>query len=247
MKKFLLAASMLTALALPAKADAVNNLTFGALPNPVPQSASDPCVICATTQAHNPTIAGVLFGYNNFNSQGNDDSFNLFSSQITGAFANNDNTTVTPYTRGFLRSFLELPTINDFNLTFGIAVDINTAHNNEHLNFFQLIDLDAAAGSRIVFDLRNRDMPVIDNGNGKADYLISGFDLSGIPDGHRLLFRADWSGASDGGESFYIVPQVSAVPSPIVGAGIPGLVAACGGMFGLNFWRRRRNGGALPA
>ena len=39
----------------------------------VPQSASDPCIICATTQAHNP----VGFGYNNFNSTGNDSSFNL--------------------------------------------------------------------------------------------------------------------------------------------------------------------------
>jgi hypothetical protein len=37
-----------------------------------------------------------------------------------------------------------------------------------------------------------------------------------------------------------------AVPGPIAGAGIPGIIAACGGMFGLNFWRRRRNG-SLPA
>jgi hypothetical protein len=36
------------------------------------------------------------------------------------------------------------------------------------------------------------------------------------------------------------------VPGPVVGAGIPGLLAACGGMFGLNFWRRRRNG-SVPA
>jgi len=32
------------------------------------------------------------------------------------------------------------------------------------------------------------------------------------------------------------------VPGPIVGAGIPGLLTACFGMFGLNRWRRRRNG-----
>ena len=36
-----------------------------------------------------------------------------------------------------------------------------------------------------------------------------------------------------------------AVPGPVVGAGLPGLAAM--GMFGLNFWRRRRNGGSLPA
>jgi hypothetical protein len=37
------------------------------------------------------------------------------------------------------------------------------------------------------------------------------------------------------------------VPGPIAGAGIPGLVAALGGIFGLNFYRRRRNNSHLPA
>jgi hypothetical protein len=81
-------------------------------------------------------------------------------------------------------------------------------------------------------------MPVVDNGNGKADYLLTGFDLSSVNIGDRLLFRAAFHGASDGGESFYIVPQLQAVPGPIVGAGIPGIVAACAMLFGLA--RRRR-------
>src|SRR6185436_777391 len=104
MKRLTLAAVLLacTALATPASADAVNNLSIGILPaaNVVPQSSSDPCIICATTQAHNP----VGFGYNNFDSTGNDVSFNLFSSNITGSFGNNDQTTVTPYTSGQLRT-----------------------------------------------------------------------------------------------------------------------------------------------
>jgi hypothetical protein len=46
--------------------------------------------------------------------------------------------------------------------------------------------------------------------------------------------------STDGAESF--LAFVAPVPGPIVGAGIPGLLAACCGMFGLNRWRKRRNG-----
>jgi hypothetical protein len=52
--------------------------------------------------------------------------------------------------------------------------------------------------------------------------------------------------AFDGAESFLGFNQV-AVPGPIVGAGLPGLISACFGMIGLRTWRRRRNGGNLPA
>jgi hypothetical protein len=48
--------------------------------------------------------------------------------------------------------------------------------------------------------------------------------------------------STDGPESFL---AFNAVPGPVVGAGIPGLMAL--GMFGLHFWRRRRNGAHLPA
>jgi hypothetical protein len=48
--------------------------------------------------------------------------------------------------------------------------------------------------------------------------------------------------STDGAETFL---AFNAVPGPVVGAGIPGLMAL--GMFGLHFWRRRRNGAHLPA
>ena len=234
MKKLLLAATMLTALASGAHADAVNNLSIGIIPDPdvVPQSASAPCLICATTQAHNP----VGFGYNNFDSTGNTSSFNLFSTNITGTLGNG--VEGTPYTSGQLRTFLQ--SVGDFSLSFAVAVDINTTGaNSEFLELFQLINLDAAPGSRVIFDIRNVAMPGINNGNGAADYLITGFDLSSVNVGDRLLFRAQWSGAVDGGESFYLVPILSQVPGPVVGSLLPTAMAGLG-LLGFSYWRRRR-------
>jgi hypothetical protein len=43
-----------------------------------PQSVSDPRIICATNQAHNP----VGFGYNNFTETGNISSYNMFSDAL---------------------------------------------------------------------------------------------------------------------------------------------------------------------
>jgi len=62
MNRLLLAAVLLagTALIAPASAAVLNNLSINVLADDqvVPQSSSAPCIICATTQAHNPTGFG---------------------------------------------------------------------------------------------------------------------------------------------------------------------------------------------
>lgn len=238
MNKLLLAAVLLAGTALVAPASAAT-LTVNALADAdvVPQSSSAPCIICATTQAHNP----VGFGYNNFNSTGNDSSFNLFSSNITGSFANGDDLTVTPYTGSQLSNFLT--SLGDLNLTFGVAIDVNsTVAKSEVLTQFRLIDLDQAGdgplGSLVLFSILNPvPLPDIRNGNGSADYLISGFNLSGLANlGDRLLFQASWEHAVDGGESFYIVPILTAVPIP---AALPLFMAGLAGLGALG-WRSRK-------
>jgi hypothetical protein len=220
--------STATALALTAPASAATlSITALADDQVVPQSASAPCIICATTQAHQPIVDGSLFGYNNFNSTGNLASFNLFSSSTTGSFG--DGVQGTFYSGLQLRDLVTQ--IGDPNLTFGVAVDVNTAGgadgNKEFLETFQLINFGQPGDSpTVIFDLAATAIPNIRNGNGSADYLITGFDLTSIAFGDRLLFRAAWSGATDGGESFYIVP-LAAVPIPaalpLFAAGLVGL------------------------
>jgi hypothetical protein len=233
MKYILAVLAALVLLVVPAQADFVNNLSISALPNPVPQSLSNPCIICGTTAPGQPAD----FGYNNFSNHGNDTSFNTFSTNILGGgvLVGDLQANALPYSGTLLEAFAGA------GLTFGVAIDINTAQGGETLTSFQLIDLSKPAGQRIIFDFSGAlALPDIHNGNGKGDYLITGFNLgaAGVQPGDNLIFHASWSGASDGAESFYLVPQLAAVPGPVVGAGIPGLVAVAMGLIALA--RRRR-------
>jgi hypothetical protein len=240
--KFGLMAGALVALAfsVPVKADVINNLTITALPvgQIVPQSASNPCIICGTTAGLQPAT----IGYNNFSNHGNDTSFNTFSTNILGGgvLVGDLQANALPYSGQLLEAFLNAGG-TDPNFTFGVAIDINTASGGETLTAFQLIDLSKPAGSRIIFDFTGSlALPDINNGNGKGDYLITGFCLScaGVLPGDNLIFHAAWSGATDGAESFYIVttPSIADVPEP-------GSIALLGGgmlMLGSVAWYRRR-------
>jgi hypothetical protein len=227
----LAAAAAVVALSTPAYA---NLLTISVLPDAavVPQSGSDPCIICATTQAHNP--AG--FGYNNFVSTGNTPGGNFFSTALVGgSLASGDEIDAVPYTVGQIGAALL------GNLSFGVAIDVNSAQGAPPMTLdeFRLWQVDASNNNinLLAFIDGPISMPDIRTGNGSADYLLSGFDLSGLGIGDRLIFQAQFSGATDGGESFYIVPQLAATPIPAAALLFPAGVVGVGA-FGR--WRRRR-------
>jgi len=207
-----------------ASADTLLTLTGPIAGNTVgPQSSSNPCIIAAT-QCQQP--AG--FGFNNFTSSGAISSYNMYSTTPTATVA--DGVQGTPYTVAQLTGA--------GLMSFVVAIDVNTTSAaGETLQLFEVFDTTTSTrlahytGPTVIGGVNN-------NGNGFADWTLSTVSLAGLASTDRILFHAVWNNASDGGESFFLV-SASAVPGPIVGAGLPGLIMACGGFLALA--RRRRS------
>ena len=244
MRKTLLAAALLAAFASPASADVVlggqtwtNTGTTLTLQNVVPggnQPQNIQCVICGDNQPQQSST----FGYTNFKNSGNLSDAIFFSTNVSGGANPGVDTVGLPYDGSFLRAYLAAN--GDPNLTFSIGIDVNDTGTPQTLEAFALLNLTThtvlAAFSP---GPGGTAIPSINNGTGFPDYTLSGFDInigSDIQLGDQLIFYARISGANDGPDSFFLVPQ--AVPGPVVGAGIPGLVIACGALWG--FARRRR-------
>jgi len=244
-KYFLSAVAALALLAAPiqARADAILTLTPVVGNTVGPQSSSNPCII-AGTNCGNPST----FGYNNY-TPNNDSSYDRYSTSQGGS----NGTNVPEGVQGTPYNALALA-IAAGGVSFDIAIDVNTTSaKSENLLSFQVID------TTLNTVLYHYTGPTIigtgdQNGNGFADFTLGRVNLSGIgispTDG--ILFHAQWNGAVDGAESFFIVngsggtvinPQctggVCAVPAPIVGAGLPGLLVATMGLIALA--RRRRH------
>ena len=82
------------------------------------------------------------------------------------------------------------------------------------------------------------DLLAANNGTGFPDFKLDGLTTAGLIDNHQYAFFARMTNTNDGPDSFFIV---ATVPGPVVGAGIPGLLIACGTLWGFARNRRRRN------
>jgi len=177
-----------------------------------PQSTSNPCIIAAT-QCQQPAS----MGFNNFTSSGNISSYNMFSTTPTATVA--DGVQGTPYTVSQLTGALG-------STSFNVAIDVNTAAGGETLQLFEVIINGAVAynfvGPALIGNAAN-------NGNGFADFTLNTVSLAGLTGTSTVLFHAQWNNASDGGESFFLVPTAAAVPEPatllLLGGGLVGLTA----------------------
>jgi len=240
MKHLLMASAMLCACAIPAFADNItlftsnantDTLTIVSQPPPGNEPQNNPCLICASTQPGQPAN----FGDNNYKQTGAENAFIEFSSATVGDKLDQD-TIGTGYSVSFLKAFLA--SVGDTKFNVGIDVNTATGAGAEILERFAVLDLTTHT------ILANFNGPfaltTANNGSGFPDFLLTGFDINrnDINIGDSIVFYARWSNASDGGEQFFLVPT-AAVPAPLAGAGIPGLIAACGVLFGLH--RRRRN------
>jgi hypothetical protein len=197
----LMATAAMFAMTGAAYADVVLTLASVAPRTVGPQSTSNPCIICATT-AQQP--AG--FGYNNFTSSGAISSYNMYSTTPTATVA--DGVQGTPYTVAQLIAL--------GSSAFNVAIDVNTtAAAGETLQSFQVID---TTTNTIIAHYTGPTVigGVSSNGNGFADWTLSTVNLLGLATTDGILFHAVWTNASDGGESFFLLPTnvPGAIPEP---------------------------------
>jgi hypothetical protein len=93
-------------------------------------------------------------------------------------------------------------------------------------------DLTIANGSVTSWNVSYSNGPAVYTTTSAGDHFS---EFSGIP--FIEWYSAYYSNSTPGTWTIELVPNAS-VPGPVAGAGLPGLVASCGGL--LAWWRRRR-------
>jgi hypothetical protein len=129
------------------------------------------------------------FGFNNFVSNGGDPDYD---ESMT-------------YDVATLRQFV--------GNVFWVAIDVNTTSEaGETLQSFEVFVNGVLqyfyTGPTVIGGVSN-------NGNGYADWTLRTVDLSAFDDDDEVVFHAVWDNASDGGESYFLIPQDGqVVPEP---------------------------------
>lgn len=257
MKKLLLAATMLCALASSAQAATITLggqvwtiggtiLTLGGAPSGN-QVDNTPCIICGANQP-NQTNFATGFGYTDYGNTGAVGDFAFFSSGILRDLVLGSDTISAVNYSG--QQLIDLITALGGQNAFSIGVDMNDSNTAQTLESFFFLDLTShtilAAFSP---ELGGVLLPSTSNGTGFPDYTLNGLTTAGLDPTHQYAFFARISGANDGPDSFFIVPNIAPVPIPAVGAGLPALVVGLGCLLALKRRRaaKRAMMGAQPA
>jgi hypothetical protein len=98
--------------------------------------------------------------------------------------------------------------------SFSVAIDVNTTGAaGETLQLFEVWD--KTANSILYYYTGPTNIAGgINNGNGWGDWTLGTVSFAGLASDTLIQFHAVWTGATDGAESFFLVPNTPAIPEP---------------------------------
>ena len=171
------------------------------------------CVICGDNQPQQ----AANFGYTNFKNNGSDSDLLFFSTNVAGGGNPGPDTVGLGYDGSFLRAYLI--NVGDPSLTFSIGIDVNDTNVPQVLESFYMLNLT----THVVLAAFNTPTPLVNanNGTGFPDWTLSGFNITpgvDISAGDQIIFFARLSNASDGPDSFFLVPTPGAAETPLPAA-----------------------------
>lgn len=123
--------------------------------------------------------------------------------------------------------------------SFLIGVDVNQTNVVQKLGFFGMY-----VNNNLVAQYSPSDPTPVPptsgggNGNGWADYVLSGFDLSGFNNSDTVIFKVTMPLVNDGREEYFLISQSSPEPPPPIPEPTTSALIG-GGLIGLGLIARR--------